>query len=472
MTKFNRLVLTVLDSPRRDFEWRLFLATRLARLGVSSAIGSKGAIKAIHARSKNAILLGRLTSAAGRSEHDLKWVSSFPATKTKWVFFHDEGGIFPKGVYDSNVKRGYPDKYFDDPCLSKILFWGEDQRVVYQDHHCAHKFEVVGSPRLDLIRPEYNALDVDNVDRLRRQYGRYTLICSRFAVANKVTDEPHPLNKRFREILVEANLADDPQSPEIIRQQFTKWNKTTHEFADFFSAVAELLLQNPESTFVIRPHPTERASLWQEAFGSFANAHIDKSSDVRPLIRASSLVIHSECTTGLEAAVNEKPTINFRPWRGSDDLSIAGVSEVGCACRSVDELIALHARMTGPDPLETWSDWAVVRNVVVNSDPQCRDATARIAEIILDVSGSMEGPTHILAPERPSARVLARRVMAHGRRMLNRIRVQAHSASNNVGGGDTKAYAYSPDVVTALWQSFGGHGSLSFDKNVVWVKAP
>lgn len=471
MAELNRLVLTVLDSPRRDFEWRLFLATRLARSGISSVIGSKSAIKLIHSRSRHAILLGRLASVGGRSERDLMWVDSFPSRNTKWIFFHDEGGIYPKWIYETNVRRGYPEQYFSEPFMSKVLFWGERQRSVYAGHPFSHKFEVVGSPRLDLIKPAFKNLDLDHVDRLKQQYGSYTLICSRFAVANKVVDEPHPLHKRFRDILTEANITDNPQSPEIIRQQFRRWNKTTHEFADFVSALAELLIQTPDTTFVIRPHPTERASVYHEAFGSFDNAHIDRSADVRPLIRAADVVIHSECTTGLEAAVNEKPTINFRPWRGDDNLSIAGVSEVGHICRNVDELIELHDRMITSEPAELWSDWSVVRDIVNNADPQQAEAIDHIARAILEVSDKMPSPTELMAPGNSAPRAMARRALHHGRKMLNLVRGTPFRGPEKPATADTKAYAYPPAVVTKLWQSFGGHGRLLFDDGVVWVIA-
>jgi surface carbohydrate biosynthesis protein len=471
MPEFQRLVLTALDSPRRDFEWRLFLAVRLALSGISSAIGAKRAIKAIHRRSQHAILFGRLASAAGRSERDRQWLDSFSPLKTQWVFFHDEGGIYPKWIYEKSVRRAYPDKYFNEPFLARVLFWGKCQEQVFSNHEACHKFRISGTPRLDLMKTSYDGIDSGAVETLRSRYGRYTLICSRFAAANKVEDEPHPLNKRFRDILEEAGITDDPQSPEIIRQQFKRWNKAAHEFPDFICAVAELLIQNPDRNFVIRPHPTERASVYHEAFGSFGNAHIDKSADVRPMIRAADVVIHSECTTGLEAAVNEKPTINFRPWHGDDNLSIAGVSEVGHVCRNVDELIGLYGRITASQPAEIWSDWSTVRDIISNSDPRHAEATDLIVQSILEVSKEMQAPTELAAPASSAARAMARGALVRGRKMLNLVGANTVRGSKKSVIADTKAYAYPPAVVTELWQSFGGHGRLSFDDGVVWVLA-
>lgn len=468
MAKIKRLVLTVLDSPRRDFEWRLFLATRLARSGISSAIGSKRAIRSLHGRTKNAILFGRLCSVAGRSKDDLSWVDSFPMRNTKWIFLHDEGGIYPERIYDRYVKRGYPEQYFSEPYLSKILFWGERQQQVFAGHQFSHKFQVVGSPRLDLMRSEYDSFDRIQVLKLKQQYGPYTLICSRFALANKVVDEPHPLHRRFRDILGEAALTNDPQSPDVIRQQFARWNKTTHEFADFISAVAELLMRNPRSTFVIRPHPTERATVYDAAFSSFGNAYIDKSADVRPLIRAANCVIHSECTTGLEAAVNGKPLINFRPWNGDQSLSIAGTSQVGSICRSVDELITTHGRILASEQRQSANDWTAVSQIVRNFGPNEPEAIERIASAVLEVSEAMGDPTELLTATDRTPRVLVREALRRSRLLFASRSGRAGSRAK-VAQEDTKAFDYSDEAVRDLWHSFGGDGRLRLDNGVVWV---
>ncbi|MGY6587770.1 MAG: surface carbohydrate biosynthesis protein [Wenzhouxiangella sp.] len=473
MRRFKRLVLTSLDSPRRDFEWRLFLASRLARYGISSAIGSKSSIKKIQKRSRNAILFGRLSSAAGRSQSDRLWLESFNPSNTKWVFFHDEGGIYPEWIYEQNVRRAYPEQFFKESYMSKVCFWGARQEQLFSDHEYSHKFEVVGAPRFDLMRKAHDPVDANAVKALRDRYGSFTLICARFNAANRVGDEPHALNKRFRDILVEAGIADHSEHPDVIRQQFKRWNRVAHEFPEFMCGIAELLIQNPESKFVIRPHPTEKASVYQEAFESFGNAYIDKSGDVRPFIRAANCVIHSECTTGLEAAVNEKPVINFRPWFGDENLGIAGMSEVGSVCRNAEDLVQLYRKVCHGGEANAWSDWSMVSNIVHNAPPGQPEATTAIAKTIKEVSDRMHWPTELSPPEGFAPARLARRGLSLGKRVLSLPFGQKIEGAMKFGevDADTKAYRYSPDVVEDLWCSFEGPGKISIKDGTVWVFA-
>ena len=64
----NKIIFQVIDSPRRDLEWRLYMALRFSKQGISSVIGDTHQIKPIHEKSKNCIWFGRLAGANGRTE--------------------------------------------------------------------------------------------------------------------------------------------------------------------------------------------------------------------------------------------------------------------------------------------------------------------------------------------------------------------------------------------------------------------
>lgn len=472
MKKYKRLVFTALDSPRRDFEWRLFLASRLSHFGISTAIGAKWAIKRAHLGSRNAILFGRLASSTGRSPKDLEWVNAFEDIGTKWLYFHDEGGIFASGSYDNIVKRAYTERFFSEPYLEKVFFWGERQRAVFSGHPEQDKFEVTGTPRLDLARPENDSIDMDKVSAIRARHGNYTLICSRFPGANKVADEVHALSVRKREIEREAGLTNDIQSPEIIRQQFGRWRKVTHEFANFLTAIVELLIRNPETVFVIRPHPAEAVSVYEAAFSSFPNAFIDKDADVRPLIRGADCVIQSDCTTGLEAAVNGRPVINFRSWKGTMDYDPAGVSEVGEKCSDVSELVDLYRQTMSSGQTKAWDDWSKVTEIIANADPASDPAVDKMARAIASVSDEMPNPTVLDAnPPHGNAGYVQRCLSLAKRPVKALIRGRQISIDSDPREGDKKAFDYDRATVLALWQSFGGKGRVRFGNNIVFLEA-
>lgn len=468
--KFKRLVLTAVDSPRRDLEWRLFLASRLAERGIATVIGPKWAIRDIQSRSHNAILFGRLNSAGSRSTEDLSWTSTFDHRATRWLYFHDEGGLYARGRYDQGVARSYPEPFFSEDYMVRVHFWGSRQASFFASHPAENKFRVTGAPRFDLMRPKYDYIDGAKKQNLLDKFGSYTLICTRFGSANRVDDDAHPLSPRMRDIAVESGLIESHEDHSFIRDQFLRWKKVTHELADFLPAVAELVLAHPDRNFIIRPHPTEKASLYEAAFGLFKNVRIEKAGDVRPLIRGANCVIHSECTTGLEAAINHKPVINFRPWRGENEFEVAGVSEVGAICHDADSLLSRYRDVLRDKHELILRTRADIEDLVANVDDESREATEIIVNDIIEASRDMSGPTflkkrHILPISRGDAWVL-------------RQSIKESSLWRNISGmgrlsvtGDTKAYDYKAKKVRELWDAFGRSGDLTIRGAVIWITA-
>ncbi len=69
----------------------------------------------------------------------------------------------------------------------------------------------------------------------------------------------------------------------------------------------------PDINFVLRPHPDENTTVYNNAFDGIHNLHVVGAGSVHPWIKASLAVIHHDCTTGLEAVMAGKPTISFVP---------------------------------------------------------------------------------------------------------------------------------------------------------------
>lgn len=466
----KRLVLTALDSPRRDFEWRLFLASKLAEAGVSTAIGKKHAIREIQSRSRNAILLGRLGSAGNRSEADIAWTKTFDSSGTRWLYFHDEGGLYAKGHYATGAARAYPEPFFDEKYLKRVFFWGPRQAALFSPHRSENKFQVTGAPRFDLMRQKYDYLDQLEKERLISRFGGYTLICTRFASANRVEDDAHPLSARIRQIAIESGVVEDIADHSLIRRQFEGWRKVAHEFADFLPAVVELALSHPNRMFVIRPHPAEKSSIYQTAFSAFKNVQVEKAGDVRSLIRGADCVIHSECTTGLEAAINQKPVINFRPWRGSGEFDVAGVSEVGACCSDIDSLLFCYQKVVSGDAVAATGVPEGIHDIVANASDKTPEATQLMLDSILAVSDEMRGSTEVGALGiMPMARKYAGGVRRNIRSGIKHLKNREFPTA--VGHADSKRYDYTSEKIRELWADFGESGKLVIKNGVVWVIA-
>lgn len=456
------IVLHAVDSPRRDMEWRLFLAAKLAERGITSIIGSKSAIRAIHARSKNCVFLGRLDSNTGRTKPDREYVSEMEKRGTSLLFLHDEGALYFKGEYEDWVRKIYPEEYFGSKAVKKVLFWGEAQRNLFKDSRYKDKFEVSGFPRFDLCKPGLSKIDESSVSNLQKRYGDFVLICGRFAAVNTVADDPSALGKRSYDIRVEGGALKTKRKDEILRSMFGAWEKVSLEFSQFVPAVARLALEFPHLNFVLRPHPAERESFYKEAFGHFDNIFIDKSGDVRPFIRASRALIHSECTTGLEAELSRKPSINFRPCADhpmSRDYEVSGASDVGVIVKNQDELLECLTAMDAND--FSYRKTAYDPSHLILNFKEEFSSIDLVCDIIDTYSGSSGLSSKILSGY-GAPNYLKHSLLLGFKRLAKRIlgiigfeRFKKISA----GAGDLKFYQYNDGRINELWASVGSKKS-------------
>jgi surface carbohydrate biosynthesis protein len=469
------IVLQAVDSPRRDMEWRLFMAAKLAERGISSVIGSKSAIRSIHARSKDCIFLGRLDSNTGRASSDREYVKEMEKRGTALFFLHDEGGLYYKGEYEDWVRKIYPEEYFGSDAIKKILFWGEAQRNIFKDSLYVEKFEISGFPRFDLCKPEFKEIDDIPVSNLKKKYGDFVLICGRFAAVNMVADDPTSLGNRSFNIRVEGGALKTKKKEDILRSMFGAWEKVSMEFSQFVPAVARLALDFPDLNFVLRPHPGEKESFYKDAFGHFDNIFIDKSGDVRPFIRASKALVHSECTTGLEAELSRKPNINFRPCAGNAltrDYEVAGASDVGIVAKNYNELqMNLTALVT--------SDFNF-KESEYNASELTHNFTENLSSVDL-ICGLIED--FLTASEKSSkigSRYRSFNFLKHSafigfknlvKKFLGKVGVERFKKIR-VGVGDLKFYQYTDGQIRALWGSVGPTDTeITVTEGLIYVRS-
>jgi surface carbohydrate biosynthesis protein len=469
------IVLQSVDSPRRDMEWRLFVASKLAERGISSVIGSKAAIRGIHARSTNCIILGRLNSNTGRTRADNNYVKEMETKKTALFFIHDEGGLYFKGEYAEWVRRIYPEEYFSSEALKKVLFWGEAQKNVFEDSPERHKFQVAGFPRFDLCKPEFESIDSTAVNDLKKKYGNFILICGRFAAVNMVADDPPSLGRRSYDMRVESGSLKTQKKEEILRSMFGAWEKTSLEFSQFVHAVARLALDFPKLNIVLRPHPAEKESFYKEAFSHFQNVFIDKSGDVRPFIRASFTVLHSECTTGLEAELSRKPNINFRPCMNlplSRDFEVAGASDIGIIVEDYGELHKAVSALIDNNYIFQKSRYDASK-LILNLREDI-SSTDLICNIIEEYAKGKKNPSQIVSGFgslnylKYISFVALKSFVKKG---LGKIGVERFKKLA-VGEGDLKFYEFKDHQIRTLWACFGSKNIKISNKNGIIFVIP
>jgi hypothetical protein len=157
-----------------------------------------------------------------------------------------------------------------------------------------------------------------------------------------------------------------------------------HDFADFVVLTKELAVNFPHRTVLLRPHPSENLTFYQQAFASFKNVVVNRDDNVLPWIRAADLVVHSNCTTGIEAVLAGRPVVNLLPdCEGRTELDVEVAREAGQVVGSVGEAVAKAGDfLSGEPPAYQWSPHAktILNNLTLEAVPMVAAETLRVLQ--------------------------------------------------------------------------------------------
>jgi hypothetical protein len=190
---------------------------------------------------------------------------------------------------------------------------------------------------------------------------------------------------------------------------FRKWRQDVHDFGEFVVLIKELASAHPERSFVIRPHPSESLEFYKSAFATLGNVEIVRVGNVLTWIRGAAIVLHSNSTSGLEAVLAGRATVNFLPSaadRTGLDVEVAreAGTTVGCLPEALERVQGLLA---GEPFAHQWSPHAksMLHNLVEDALPRLTEATlAVIEEAGLDAS-------HVVLPREPTLQDVVGRVL-------------------------------------------------------------
>jgi surface carbohydrate biosynthesis protein len=218
--------------------------------------------------------------------------------------------ICEEGLIYSNVneygRRRLERKAFE--LLDLFFCWGKNQAhdVVETLGYDAKKVAITGNPRFDLHRPELRVVFSKKVDRIRRKHGRFILITTKFSRYNGITED------------YEKKIANARRIGKILTTEHEDEMRGLREFhrvgfESFVKLIHELSRRHPDVSVVVRPHPSENHDRWHEVTAGLQNVKVIFEGNVIEWILASEILVHNNCTTGVEAYFLGKPAISYRP---------------------------------------------------------------------------------------------------------------------------------------------------------------
>jgi surface carbohydrate biosynthesis protein len=223
---------------------------------------------------------------------------------------------------------------------AKVFFaWGdyhaEDVRQAVEgaDHS---KIVTSGSPRLDLLRPEFREFYRAEANRIRSHYGRIVLVNTNFHRFNHFLGRGAYLSELKRQ-----GKVHDAERETF----FSQWIKFLE---DMYAAFAEMLRPLSRAlcshTVVLRPHPSENHDAWRKEVEDLPNVKLVHEGSSLSWILASDVVVHNSCATGIEASAMGVPVVTYRPLtsRTYDAFLPNAVSR---EAKTQQELVALVTAM-------------------------------------------------------------------------------------------------------------------------------
>ncbi len=166
----------------------------------------------------------------------------------------------------------------------------------------------VGNPRWDLLRPEFRGFYREQVAEIRREHAPFILINTNFAFLNGISGSPESM---IRSHIRSGKLdPDDPADMAYIEQ----CRLVEQANIDIVRQLLRTLPQRfPGHRLILRPHPAEKSQTWLDFVADIPNAAVIGGGSAIPWILASDALLHTNCTTGVEAFSLGKPAVCLQP---------------------------------------------------------------------------------------------------------------------------------------------------------------
>jgi surface carbohydrate biosynthesis protein len=272
---------------------------------------------------------------------------------------------------------------------------GGDHIEALQQFHPDHadRYRVVGNPRWDLLRPELRGSHAEEAAEIRRRHAPFILINTNFAILNSSRRSP----EETRDWFAKTGRVDlrKPEDVVFLDEIFEMERANTAAIRDLLRA---LPARFPGHRIILRPHPIERTEGWSDFLQGLPRTELMREGAAVPWIMASDVLVHTNCTTGVEAFALDKPAVCVQPAT-LDIYDVYLANRVNYLANSVDEALAHLDRLIGAGA--TWAGYpAAFRATFDRFIVGMHDAFA--CERILDAlreAFALDLPPH---PRRPS----------------------------------------------------------------------
>lgn len=284
-------ILFPIETAARELLFKTVLASKLASSGHECYLGAKSEIYHLFDKISPFVYFDK----GYHPNVSDKIYNSIKENGGVIVNLDEEGGVDFKNC--NTISKRYPEKIFE--CCDLIYLWGTSQYNLLKSKRVnfdKEKVVVSGHPRFELLKPEYHHLYAPEVSKIHQKYKDYILISTNMGFGNNIRGDD----------FVRQNYGKRIKNIDTIIE-FDK--EKTHQIIDF---VKKLSLEAPYS-IILRPHPEEDHGIYKNAFKNIKNIHVLFEGSVIPWLIGAVVMIHPDCTTGIESLMVGNQPISLMP---------------------------------------------------------------------------------------------------------------------------------------------------------------
>ena len=305
-----KLILLPIEVYRREFHSRLVLAGKLLE---------SEEIKVYLLDQDFLFFLSRLnliipcvTLVKSLQGYAKRWFNHFFKSGSVVCLQDEEGLVSFNGMHNPTTgeKVFYSRNSAELVRYCRAIFcWSSDELKYYSSKYGDVECLQIGNDRTARLTAKNIRTDyTDEIVTLNKDYDRVILFSSTFVQGLK------DIGQDAKELQLKEFEAEN--YPEPIKWAYGKWRQhsqiTLFAFMEFVRLFKRSELARTH-TLIFRPHPTESITLYSHLFQNIEEVRVDDRFGIEPWLDKAEVLVGSNCTTLVEAAVYGKPTISFLP---------------------------------------------------------------------------------------------------------------------------------------------------------------
>jgi len=294
----NRWLIIPVEVKHREFHARMILSALAAERGLRVLVGKDTMIRRLAPALPRAVIFDK---SLGTARHGKP--QRFEKLGHKVTVLDEEStGYYgsPEQFLSVRLAKETLDACARWYCISDKL--REHVSKLYPEHR--DRFEVSGLIRTDSWHKPFHGFYEAERKRIADAHGPFILFNSNFGGII------HARGQAF----VDKQIRGQKQAYSDVQNRMAKiFDEGKPNLEAFIALMPKLCEWFPSHRVIVRPHPSETLSFWQETFAGNQQITVSNEGVATPWILASDMLVHHGCTTGIEAAILGKQHVMFAP---------------------------------------------------------------------------------------------------------------------------------------------------------------